>query len=470
MIFLDISPIDPDAGGPLVSDLSTDSVVFDVNRTVAGTWEVADRSTYDNFSANDQSIELQKRDSNGVWVVVDRIDPPNELGDSDRDSFATAVRELEDDKPDDTPPLPNGGPGVEYPAGWKICGNTPGICNLDHWAQWVRVTRAWGAHVPDGLDPNNAFYTNNEFNPRYIAADRVVTSSRPKTTNSRDESNGDTYVVGDDPDVGWISEQYYRVDTLIPTLANHKPTFFDMNNGWFTGYPDKGWYGFHTGTTLLDPDEDPVALGATVRLDYSLQMMQKDSNFDQVGELLNVWLFTHELTGGLSFNPIIGMVEFVLDASDAGHGGTLTTFSEFMSVENEDLVGQGRRINRLIMDPEDGGSEELGEVIGQWTLPLNAFDTIYNYKLMFPALPAGVRVLDAFVCDGQGVVEDYDGDGVVDVGNDITDIGFIISQPEGDVSDRVTHYLQNRRFLNANGFSGAGTPGLININTAPARK
>ncbi len=472
--FLDISPIDPDGGGPLLPDLTPNSVVFDVNRT-APSWDVDTRDTYDNFPANEQGIELQKRDVNGVWVVVDRFDPPDELTDLNRDSFTTAVRQLEEDKPDDPPAQENGGLGIEYPAGWKICANAPdpNLCGLDHWVQWARATRAWGAHnLNDGLDPMNLTYGNSERNPRYISADRAVTSSRPKATNARDESNGDAYVVGDPPDgpTPWITSDYYRIDGFAtPTLVTtHKPTFFDMNNGDFTGYPDKGWYGFQTAGLFLDPDTDPNLLGSTIRMNYPLQMMQKDANFDQVGELLNIWLFTHELTGTLQFNAVNGRVEFVLDDSDAGDGGTLTTFAEFMSAENDELVGDDLRINRLIVNPvNDVGfplTDDLGEVVGEWR---TALDPLYNYKLMFPDLPAGARVLDAFVCDGQGVVEDYDGDGVADVGNVLlAGDGLVDSLPSGDTSDLNTHYLENRRFLNANGFSGAGTPGLPNLNTA----
>jgi hypothetical protein len=63
-----------------------------------------------------------------------------------------------------------------------------------------------------------------------------------------------------------------------------------------------------------------------------------------------------------------------------------------------------------------------------------------------PGLPAGARVLDAFVCDrGGDSPGDVDGDGFPNTVDD--------------------EYLA--RLLLANGFSGKLTPGLININTAP---
>ncbi|MCH2148791.1 MAG: hypothetical protein MK095_05095 [Phycisphaerales bacterium] len=53
-------------------------------------------------------------------------------------------------------------------------------------------------------------------------------------------------------------------------------------------YPDKGFYGFNgiEGLQEIAP--------------YGLQMLQKDSNFEQVGEVLNVWNWCHEL-----FMPVV---------------------------------------------------------------------------------------------------------------------------------------------------------------------
>jgi hypothetical protein len=67
---------------------------------------------------------------------------------------------------------------------------------------------------------------------------------------------------------------------------------------------------------------------------------------------------------------------------------------------------------------------------GDWRDP-------YNPLQIVPAVPAGTRLLDAFVCDGPGV--NYD--------------------PDNQIAD---HFF----FNNAMGFGGHLTPGLVNINTA----
>lgn len=181
-----------------------------------------------------------------------------------------------------------------------------------------------------------------------------------------------------------------------------------------------------------------------------------DRDFEQIGELLNVWLFGHE-------------VEF----DSAGvYLRTRTTFAEFMSADNADLTGlpedfddagddhylsyerwlregQAHKVNRLHLKPldridEDGEVEiYLGHVLNRPIL----FDSTDPAQLeayredkrhAWPAVPAGARVLDLFVCDGPG------------------------RWLAGLTDDEI----EQRRFYNANDFVGRMTPGLININTA----
>ncbi|MCH8165885.1 MAG: hypothetical protein IH889_09785, partial [Planctomycetes bacterium] len=165
-----------------------------------------------------------------------------------------------------------------------------------------------------------------------------------------------------------------------------------LNPDW--SYPDKGWYGQSQPGQPGSVDQPANASG----LDFAMQMLQKDGDFEQVGELLNVWLFGHELGFDIGGNYV----------------KTNTTFSEFMSDSST-----GPHVNRL------RGGEVIG--IGE---PTDLLDP----RHAVPALPAGIRVLDAFVCDDRGVA---------------------LGATDQDA------------FLNAHGFSGKTTPGLININTAP---
>jgi hypothetical protein len=204
-------------------------------------------------------------------------------------------------------------------------------------------------------------------------------------------------------------------------------------------------------TNVVDLSADPARLpefdsrfkdvpSVSDRLHFSMQMLQKDADFEQVGELLNVWLFGHELR----FNG-------------PGPGGTYTetasTFSEFLwdEIENQSVSSASRSgVNRLRLEPTDTAagatismiSPIIGEVEALPTDPLYLLDPMHGV----PGLPAGARVLDAFVCDRGGLEPgDADDDGVPNTFNDefVARLGL------------------------AHGFSGKATPGQINANTAP---
>jgi hypothetical protein len=236
-----------------------------------------------------------------------------------------------------------------------------------HFVQMVRASRAWEVdfNAPPGI-------LADERNPRYVFASRVVDPSARQFTSA-------------DPQGSWFSDT-----DLYPT--------FDSRNNDVPSVSDK--------------------------LHFAMQMLQKDADFQQVGELLNVWVFGHEL-----------------DFATGSYAGTLSTFSEFMWDEIENLgIGSGDRpgVNRLRLKPIDAaGGKTIGHIIGAAetapTDPLYLLDPMHRV----PGLPAGARVLDAFVCDRGGV-------------NPVTfDDEFVA------------------RLGLANGFSGKATPGLININTAP---
>ncbi len=152
-----------------------------------------------------------------------------------------------------------------------------------------------------------------------------------------------------------------------------------------------------------------------------MQMLQKDADVEQVGELLNVWLFGHLLKFELG-QP--GQI-------DTAYIETTQTFSEFMI--NDIVAGEGVRANRLAIVPDIVGLGEalVGQVVGKPLTPVNDPNYLLDSQHAVPTIPAGARVLDAFVCDSLGV----------NVGGS--------------------------RFGNANAFSGKTTPGMINVNTAP---
>ncbi len=391
--FLDIELGDHPTGlgGTIIVNLQDPALAG----AVPDPWDT-DRDTYDDDGLEDEAIRLiRKYEPQGTptSVVIDRIDDPITPG------FLGEVH-AQGNPPANKPPkyadlgVPPPGDFPNQPThptgGWR-----PTDQDRTHWVQWVRISRAWGN------DANGDGLTNPlERNPRYIyAKTKQTTALDPSTIDPRPDypdrifsgtgsaEPGVSFSLANNPDSdpGDMNMPWMTLDHTpaggVPAYAR-KPTFFDMNGGLVTGYPDKGFYQFRA----------------------ALQMLQKDGDFEQVGELLNVWLFGHEL-------EFTGTGDYVQ---------TTRTFSEFMS--DTGLAGSGTRVNRL----------GAGEVIGN--SQLNSTDPQYLLDPLHavPALPAGLRVLDAFVCDGIGVNSGGAGE-----------------------------------FLNANHFGGKATPGLININTAP---
>lgn len=431
MDFLDIDP----------ANLTAASIVTNVATLVgpgSTPWNVDDRNIYDDFSG--EAITLARLDISGTApasVVIDRFDPP---GATDR-KFGLAVNEMKNNKPltilppgqYDVPPL-GGGPygGNQSPPAADI---GPDSEFWTHWVQWVRVTRAWGADVN-----HNGQYNDNERNPRFVFGDRAIVKpagvSAPIGTLI---AGGNKYKYVQPPDGApgalpptepWFLREYHDATGL---LIQRKPTFFDMNSGLGTvaNYPDKGWYsqpktiaGNGQAITVGDVDLSPVN---NMRLTFPMQMLQKDNDFEQVGELLNVWLYGHKID------------TVALPPAPVTYVKTLQTFSEFMNNDRNNiaLVGNDAGVNRLRTMPIDIPLPSINAHLGQIVGKAGTGHINQEPRHGTPALPAGMRLLDAFVCDGMGLQPvDLNGDGVIN-SLDAYDL--------------------------AKGYDGTGTPGLINI-------
>ena len=200
---------------------------------------------------------------------------------------------------------------------------------------------------------------------------------------------------------------------------------------------------------------------------YPLQMLVKNDDFEQIGELNNVFLW----------GPAVKRPE-----SRNGRLWTAFTFGEAMASETAPFgpsldnkvvetytppvrraplrnvgpptlqVDLGVRTNRFNPDPGNlvGGSTfarsdfrpptqvpELTTFTAPWT----------------PLLPSGLALFDGVVCDGPGA-------------NYNPDLRTLAAESGPTLEPLEQVAIDDARFGNAAGFSGDGTRGLINVNTA----
>lgn len=483
-----------------------------------GQWSM-DRDVYDTFDP-ERAVELSRRDPNPAnpvpaWVVVDRIDRPQDYNPSDPNALHFGQRVNAMGQPGQRPwPVPAGGlnsvlvgdpAGMPWVEAYGIPPN-PGAANgvdarldiamgppslgYDQWVQFVRATRAWAAD----LNLNNR-YDPNEQNPRFIFADKaLVTPVPPQVTPGSTYSynyltDGDSHMGpgrggyrykftrnpdadpltvilnpnGPVTDLPWFTRRYYNrlnqlsADPQIYDPAVHafprKPTFFDMNNqddpasanndpaypSGSRSFPDKGWYSQRGGVDnyFIDPSNGNIL----ALLKYPMQMLHKNADFEQVGELLNIWMYGHKINWA---------------AGGPGSGAgvatpvTETTFSEFLRQESLNgnevpLVGKDFRVNRIRLVHDNSQGTNGGQVIG-----VGPASDPTDVRHSIPDLPAAARLLDAFVCDGYGI-------------DPVTNLDL---DPSGQITAADQALRDTMIFFNAKNFDGTGTHGMLNANTA----
>jgi hypothetical protein len=370
----------------------------------------------------------------------------------------------------------------------------------DFFTTWARGARQWLFDTQNGVTPTPAgrgVITMDERTPRYAFARTtgVMASSAPNGGSVGRE----TYVGGTQEGVGrkgeiianatslpdgdatgspqslWISKLYHNI---WGELKRGKPTFFptripESAQGRTYQYP--AWLLTNatppTGMTLNYGEKgvtdfkfvngaDPSNFTAPYRL------FQKDADFDQSAEILDVPLWGTLVQRNGSGRAYATLAEILAQPQDSTATVYFPKFPKPATSTGVLSYGSNQEhYNRLQLEPAQydtvaptGGRPTL--LSGIQTMPppiegaVTATTPAQQNGIGFNArLPGGAALLDAFVVDDRGAAP--------------FDTWTSTTAPDGviDFNERAT--AENRRLRLARNFEGKLTPGLININTAP---
>ncbi|MEN9642465.1 MAG: hypothetical protein RIR77_1654 [Planctomycetota bacterium] len=370
----------------------------------------------------------------------------------------------------------------------------------DFFTTWARGSRQWLFDTQAGITPappGVGVITMDERTPRYAFARTtgVMASSSPNGGSVGRE----TYVGGTQEGVGrkgeiianatslpdgdatgspqslWISSLYHNI---WGELKRGKPTFFPTRIPESTQtrtYKYPAWLLANatppTGMTLNYGEKgvsdrkfvngaDPSNFTAPYRL------FQKDADFDQAAEILDVplWGTLVQRTG--SGRAYATLAEILAQPQDSTADLYFPKFPKPATSTGVLSYGSDQEhYNRLQLEPAQydtvaptGGRPTL--LSGIQTMPptiegaITATTPPQQNGIGFNArLPGGAALLDAFVVDDRGAAP--------------FDAWTATTAPDNviDFNERAT--AENRRLRLARNFEGKLTPGLININTAP---
>lgn len=311
---------------------------------------------------------------------------------------------------------------------------------------WARSSRPWALDV-DG----DMAITANERSPRFVFA------SNSKPVVSQHGKGGPEYVgmlagaTSEFPGIVFTAEELKtEPDKILMSSAKTpfgnsvrgKPTNFTLRtqvvgvDRVYTGWPmtpSASWPGIPGGA--LPPTEIYGDTGAgvpTLALDFyrhPLRLTQREGAFEQVAEILDV--------------PVWGPVMKL----DGGAWKTHATAGEMM-IGNRNASG----VRKSNTDPNvhfpSFTADATDERDTTHFLHDRSRDAVLSIVGFVPLLPAGASILDGFTIDGAGVL-------MVDADNNLT------------TTDAERLVAEQRRLRLSGGFAGTGTPGLVNINTAP---
>ena len=447
------------------------------------------------------------------WIVIDRLDNPIDAHSSAPENFADRVSRLLVAQSGVTaflPPAPAAGLQGEQ-LYMSMLALPPGA---DCYGGWVRAVRPWAWDI-DGsstIDANerSPYYTLSrvgsvESSMGYPVQDQNIPDCRYDRSLTAEDAAGFAWDTDAEPD-GYAGPASELPDGLIRTSrlnrplaqgAEHpqsrgKPTAFScqtvmqptssayqrLSVGFQYDAPptssvvqisdaDKAvpnvdrWSIRPVRPETPDDERDDVVGGEDgvpdvyqypAPLNFPLQMVQRDGDFESLAEVLQVQVW------GPVWDRVVGGTKFTLGellaltprdvAGNADLAGWMISPEAAPLVANDstdpftpwDLLRVGGSPNRLSFpfDPSKREREDQTQLDIRFNRPSLPNIASADYFPFNPRLPAGVSLLDAFTIDGPGSVP---------FGNAVA---------AEDRSPRL-----------ARGFEGALTPGLININTAP---
>ena len=370
----------------------------------------------------------------------------------------------------------------------------------DYFTTWARGARQWLFDTQNGITPTPAgrgVITMDERTPRYAFARNtgVMASSLPNGGSV----GRDTFVGGTQEGVGrkgeiianatslpdgdatgsaqslWMASLYHNI---WGELKRGKPTFFptripESAQGRTYKYP--AWLLTNatppTGMTLNYGEKGVTDFKFVNGADASnftapYRLFQKDADFDQAAEILDVplWGTLVQRTG--SGRAYATLAEILAQPQDSTATLYFPKFPKPATSTGVLSYGSDQEhYNRLQLEPAQydtvasaGGRPTL--LSGIQTMPppiegaVTATTPAQQNGIGFNArLPGGAALLDAFVVDDRGAAP--------------FDTWTSTTAPDGviDFNERAT--AENRRLRLARNFEGKLTPGLININTAP---
>jgi hypothetical protein len=459
-------------------------------------------------------------------VVVDRWE--NELdvsmnanGDSGQRFVDRVERIMRQGNGGSFPPLPSiacrsGRLSID---GIRLGGPTLSGGKGDMWVAWARSARQWLFDTQNGLPdgtPGKGIITLDERTPRYVFARSTGTSSPIRQSTSagtpgyavvggviatgnslpRGEVIGFTSPPDRAPGVGGFPPARWPTNVNYTNVwgvgARGKPTFFPtriVEDGGTRTYGYPAWRlapGGLGGTTRVNYGEKGCSAPAfTLGNDRTnfvapLRMRQKDADFDQVAEILDVPLwgplverpFPGQPTNTWATLPEI-LAQRMGDAPTTGQSKLFfPKFALPFPISGQVLPSYGSNqafYNRLCIDPMQfdttvppanrpdiflRGTQTMPQVITDPALANVAFQDGIGFN---SRLPGGAALLDAFVIDDRGAKPF---DNPTWTPDEITAGTSVI-----DFAERAA--AEDRRFRLARNFEGKLTPGLINVNTAP---